>query len=163
MHEFTFPKQVVTLTNVNARKERHGNDEESEAVDAVDLDFSAKGALDLLPLIILETDYLKTALWDDNQNPAIKGLYEMKFNLKFEQHETVLWVGRENKSITLAPCVVKKFRLRIGAAGDPCFLLLQVQGNPAQLEIGRLCHQQQQLVELQIGPMQQSLDLEDGK
>lgn len=160
MHEFKLAKTLATLTNANPRKEIHGED----AVDAIDLDFSLKGGPELLDLIIEETTILKSALWDSEQGAhmEVPGLTELKFGLSFENHEVVIHTTR-NKSIKLKPATVKKFKFVPGSVGDPSFLKFQGQGNPDEIEIGKLCHLQTAVVEVEIQPAQQSLPLTDSQ
>ena len=157
MQEFTLTISTVTLVNANPRKEMDGD----ETVDAIDLDIAMKGGPELLNLIVEEPDLLKTALWDEPRTHLeIYALHTLKFDYRFENHRAIIHTTR-NKKVVLTPATIKKFSVELGEAGDPSILRFQIQGRPDEIEIGKLCHLQQRVVEVEISPNQQQLPLGD--
>lgn len=158
---FSLEKQQCKLDNVNPRAEIHGPDK----VLAVDLAISFKASNDVLS----EFDpYLKAAFYtkgDAAQGELIDDpgyLPQLKFPLiksalkwekEFSGYETIvhLGLGGKNSDVEMIECQVDKFKFEMMDGGS-VIVHFRVICHPKESELGKLCAQIQQEIEVSLIP-----------
>lgn len=158
---FSLHKVQCKLDNVNPRAEIHGSDK----VLAVDLKISFKASNDVLS----EFDpHLKSAFYtkgDQLQGELIDDptyLPVLKFPLinsavpwdkEYSGYETIvhLGLGGKNSDVEMIECQVDKFKFELMDGGS-VIVHFRVIAHPKESELGKLCAQIQQEIEVSLIP-----------
>jgi len=157
---FSLEKQLVKITNINPRAEKHGEDTEL----AIDIQIEARMSNDVLSEFssqlkhslykASDTPDLIDAEFDKDRPSALKfpKMSGFKWNADLDEYEAIIHCGASEKSnISLSDCKVNAFKFA-PQEGGTVVVGFRVQAYPHETDVGRLCALIQREIEVTLSP-----------